>query len=343
MAMAQSTVSRTSGSALRDTLRKYEIGVANPKDRGQAALEVFRLRDEIEGAITKLQADHVDIRSELTRLESADAVLKRSSAKFVKELKASGGLTAVRSVDPPPVEKWWWYIDVVLAAKNKRALISTIVIAVVVIVLLIGGGIGLTLLAGPQNVRDALKYIGQAEAALQQKDYDTAITYYEKAATLTPPLTRITPTPEYKGTPQKMDFGAANADPQIYLAALYTIKGRAADAAKMEQDAEIVMGSRIAVLEAIAQAYLNMNELDRSSTTVEELLQLKPDDARAFYIRGSIRELREQLQDALADFQQAAKLAQAQFNASLFAMAQTRYVNLLQRIPNQQPTAEGGS
>jgi tetratricopeptide (TPR) repeat protein len=343
MAMAQNSVSRTSGSALRDMLRKYEIGVANPKDKGQAALEVFRLRDEIEEAITKLQVDHVDIRSELSRLDSADALLKRSAAKFVRELKAGGGLAAVRAVDSPPANNWWWYIDIVLAAKKRRTLISTVIITIVVIVILVGGGILVTLLSGPQNVRDALKYIGQAEAALQQNNYDAAIADYEKAATLTPPLTRITPTPVFVGTPQKMDFGSANADPQIYLAALYAIKGRTADAAQMEQDAEIIMGSRVAVLEALAQAYFNMNELDRASTTIEKLMTLNPDDARGFYIRGSIRETNGQLQDALTDFQQSAKLAQAQFNSTLFAMAQTRYVNLLQRIPNQQPTQEGGS
>jgi tetratricopeptide (TPR) repeat protein len=343
MAMAQSSASRTSASTLRDTLRKYEINVANPKDKGQAALETFRLRDVIEDAITKLQADHVDIRAELTRLESTDAVLKRNMAKFVHELKASGGLAAVRAVEAPPESKWWWYIDVTLAAKNKRTLISSVIIAAVVIVVAVGAGIAMTLLAGPQNVRDANKYIGQGEAYIQNKDYDAAIAAYEKAATLTPPLTRITPTAEVVGTPKKFDFGAANADPQIYLAALYATKGRAADAAKMELDAEIVMGSRIVVLEALAQAFLNMNELDRSLATIDELMKLKPDDARGFYIRGSIRELKEQWQDALTDFQESARLAQEQFNSSLFAMAQTRYVNLLQRIPNQQPTQEGGS
>ena len=344
MAMTQKSVSRTSGSALRDMLRKYEIGVANPKDKGQAALEVFRLRDEIEEAIAKLQTDHVDIRSELSRLESADAVLQRSTTKFVRELKAGGGLAAVRSVDSPPASKWWWYIDVVLAAKNRRAFTSAAIIASVVIVLVVGGYIIIDRVAGPPtNVRDALKYIGQAEAYLQKKDYDAAIAEYEKAATLTPPLSRITPTPVYEGTPKKFVYSSANADPQIYLAALYAIKGRTADAAKMEQDAEIIMGNRITVLEALAQAFFNMNELDHATTTIDELMKLKPDDARAFYIRGSIREVRDQLQDALVDFQESAQLAQDQFNSTLFAMAQTRYVNLLQRLPNQQPTKEGGS
>ncbi|MHB1356752.1 MAG: tetratricopeptide repeat protein [Anaerolineae bacterium] len=344
MAMAQSSISRTSGSVLRDLLRKYEIGVANPKDKGQAALEVFRLRDEIEESITKLQADRVDIRSELSRLESADAVLRRGTAKFVRELKASGGLAAVRTVESPSANKWWWYIDVVLATKNKRAFTSTAIIAAIVIVVVVGGFIIVDRVAGPPtNVRDALKFIGQAEAALQQKDYDTAITLYEQAATLTPPLSRITPTPVFEGTPQKFTYSYSNADPQVYLAALYAIKGRTADAARMEQDAEAIMGTRVVVLESIAQAFFNMNELDRASATIEELMKLKPDNARGFYIRGSISEARDQLQDALVDFQKAAQLAQEQFNSTLFAMAQTRYVNLLQRLPNQSPTQEGGS
>jgi hypothetical protein len=344
MAMSQTSVSRTSGSGLRDLLRKYEIGVANPKDKRQAVLETFRLRDEIEAAVAKLQTDHVDIRSELTRLQSADALLKRNTGKFVRELKSSGGLAAVRTKESPPESQWWWYIDVVMMATNRRTIITTVIIAAVVIVAVVGGFTLIDKVAGPpSNVRDALKFIGQGEAYLQSKNYDAAIIEYEKAATLTPPLTRITPTPVVEGTPKFYDYGASNADPQIYLAALYSIKGRTADAVQMEKDAETVMGSRTAVLEAIAQAYFNMNELDRASATIVELMKINPEDARGFYIRGSIREIREEFQDALADFQLAAKFAQKGFNQTLYAMAQTRYVNLLQRVPNQQPTKEGGS
>jgi cytochrome c-type biogenesis protein CcmH/NrfG len=81
-----------------------------------------------------------------------------------------------------------------------------------------------------------------------------------------------------------------------------------------------------------------MNEIDYASAKVAELLEQNPENARGYYIRGSIYEVQGEFQDALADFKLSGELAQNQFNASLFAMAQTRYVNLLQRLPNEAPT-----
>ncbi len=337
MSMVQTSATRTSATALREMLHSYEIGVANPKGKGKAALEVFRLRDQIEEAVTKLQTDHVDIRAELTRLESADSVLRASTAKIVKELKPSGGLAEVRAQENPPEDKWWWYIDAVLAARNKRRYISTGITAGAIVIVLVVAYILVDRFAGPPPAfKEALDHITKAEGYLQAQNYDAAILEYESAATLTPPEVRVTPTTKAVGTPQQMAPVYANADPQIYLAALYTIKGRTTEAKSMAKAAENIMGSREGVLEALAQAYYNMNELDYASQTIDELLALNIDNARAYYIRGGIREMRNELPEALVDFQHSAELAQAQFASQLYAMAQTRYVNLLQRMPNAQ-------
>jgi len=335
MAMVQSYTSRTSATEFRELLRSYEIAVANPKGKGEAALEAFRLRDKIEDLVVKLQESHVDIRAELTRLASADSLLQGSASKFVKELKASGGLAAVRARENPPQERWWWYIDVVLAAKNRKRIIGASITVGVIVIILVVVFVVVDKVAGPPPAfKEALSHITLAEGYLQSKDYDSAIREYEMAATLTPPELRMTPTvPPVAGTPQSMAPVYANADPQIYLAALYAIKGRDLDATSMEKAAERVMGSREGVLEALAQAFYNMNELEFASKTVDELLALNIDNARAYYIRGGIREMNGENEDALADFQHSAELAQAQFNSQLFAMAQTRYVNLLQRLP----------
>jgi len=339
MAMMQSYVARTSVSELRELLRKYEIEVANPKGKGEGALEAFRLRDKIEDVVARLQETHVDIRAELTRLESADSLLRASTAKFNRELKAIGGLAAVREKENPPEERWWWYIDVALAARNKKRTTSIAITAGAIVVILVVVFVVIDKVAGPPPAfKEALDHITKAEAFLQVQDYDSAILEYEAAATLTPPELRMTPTVHVVGTPKSMAPVYANADPQIYLAALYTIKGREMDAAAMRKAAEKIMGSKEGMLEALAQAFYNMNELDYASQTVDELLALNSNNARAYYIRGGIREMRNEFADALADFELAAKLAQEQFNSQLFAMAQTRYVNLLQRLPAIEPT-----
>ncbi|MHB9034300.1 MAG: tetratricopeptide repeat protein [Anaerolineae bacterium] len=336
MAMVQTNISRTSGTALREMLRQYEIGVANPKEKGQQILDVFRLRDEIEESVTKLQSDHVDIRAELTRLESADALLIASTSKFNKELRSSGGLAAARAKSNSPEEKWWWYIDVALAAKNKRRFLTLGITAGSIIIILAVALLLVNRYAGPPPAfKESLTHMTKAEGYLQEKNYNAAIAEIEIAATLTPPELRITPTADVKGTVQSMAPVYANADPQVYLAVLYTLTGRPSQATSMEKAAEMIMGSREGVLEAMAQEYFNLNELDYASKTVDDLLALNIDNARAYYIRGSIEEMRNQLPEALADFKHSAELAQAQFASTLFAMAQTRYVNLLQRIPNE--------
>ena len=109
----------------------------------------------------------------------------------------------------------------------------------------------------------------------------------------------------------------------------------------MEAAAERIMGKREAVLEALGQAYYNMGEIDLASQTVEELLSINKDNARAYFIRGGIYELQGKRLEALADFTLCSELAQAQFNQQLYAIAKTRYVSLLQQVPElPTPTYE---
>jgi len=97
------------------------------------------------------------------------------------------------------------------------------------------------------------------------------------------------------------------------------------------------MGKREYVIESIAQAFYNMGEIDFAAAKVEELLAINPKSARAYYIRGGIYEAREQYAQALADFKYSGDLAVEQYQSQLYAMAQTRYVNLLKRMEVTAP------
>lgn len=85
---------------------------------------------------------------------------------------------------------------------------------------------------------------------------------------------------------------------------------------------------------ALVRAYESVGRLDEAMVRVEESVELAPDLPQVYLMRGGVLEAMNQTSEAIADYEKAADLAQAQGEDALYVLARTRMGMLLQRAPS---------
>lgn len=295
---------------LRDLIREYEIGAANLKGRGVAALDLLKLRDSIEDEAARLQADGVDLRPELTRVETSDNVLERKTSTLVHELRSVGGLAGARQERRPPQERWWWYVDIALAERQRKQATRFVLIVGAALIVVFGADYLLNRFYGMSPVeKEARQYTISAEQHMRDQDIDGAIAEYQQAVATLPSL----------------------GEAHVALAVLYDKKGMAKESAEAFRAAEETFSRREDYFVAVSRAYEALGSMDEALRYAQQAVDVAPDSAQAYLIRGGVYESLNKVTEANADYLKAGELAQEHGENTLYVLARTRLGMLLQR------------
>jgi len=310
--MAEGREAATAAAALREMLRKLEIGVSDVKGRGEGVLDLLRMRDQVETEVVRLSEEGMDLRPESTRIEVIDNILARKAGAIGRELREMGGLPGARRLEKPSREHYWWYGDIALAERRRKTAIKSSATIIGVLAVLLLANFLMDKFFGLDPIeKQARGHTTQAEQYLFQGDLADAIAEYEQALVILPDL----------------------AEARLQLGVLYEKEGRNEEAQAAFSAAEAIMGDRPNFLVALAQAYQRVGEAESAMARVQEAIELAPDLAMAYMIRGGLYEEMDQIPEAAADFERAAELAHEQGNDQLYVMAKVRLGMGLQRAP----------
>ena len=311
--MAEGREALTAAVSLRQMIRELEIGVASIDGCGLGVLHLLRTRDKVESEIARLGKQGMDLRAEMTRIEVVDSIFARKAGHIGRELREVGGLAGARRSENPPLEHSWWYVDVALAQRRHKVAIKGVTIAIGVLLLLMVSNYLLDKFFGLDPIqKQARIHTTQAERHLLSGDYADAIAEYERAVAVDP----------------------SDGQPRIQLGVLYEMEGRTEEAQAALAAAEAAIGDRADYLVVLSQAYQGLGDPEAAVAAVQEAIDLKPDFALAYMIRGGLHEQMGKTEDALADYEYTADLAQDQGNDQLYVVAKVRLAMTLQSAPS---------
>jgi len=314
--MGESKEAATAAVKLREMIRELEVGVANLRGKGEAVLDLLRLRDQAGAEMSRLEAE-MDLRPEKTRLETVDSIFTRKTTQIMSELRAIGGLAGARSKENPPEEHWWWYLDTFLAERQRKFAIRAVITVVAVAVLLVVANYLMNRFFGMNPVeKKAYAYVSSGEQYMARGDTDKAIAEYEQAVATLPSL----------------------GDAQVALGVLYELKGEKDKSQAAFAAGEAAYTDHTEYLLALSRAYQSVNNLDKALEVAQEAVKASPDSAYAYLVRGGVYEMMDDLNHALEDYDKASTLAQEQGQDTVYVLAKTRFATLLQKAGAQAPT-----
>ena len=299
------------GPELRNMLRSCELSVANLKDLGAGALDLLRTLDRITEALEVLRDRGMDVRSEETRLEGIQNILRRKISLLLKELRAVGGLARAREREapPPPETHWWWHLDLVHREWQRARLQRYLKVVAI--------GVALVTLAvfayrrfvpyDPIFVAK-MEHTGLAERYVEDGDINAALAEYEAARAI----------------------DQSDPDILIWLGMLYERQGRSEESQEAFAEAEGLVGERAEFLVMRGFNYGRLGDVDKALADGQEAVALSPDLAQAHLVLAGAYEVGGDARRALEELEITAELAQKDGNDSLYVIAKTRQAMLMQ-------------
>ncbi len=300
--MVESTPPETGLTELRDDIRELEITAANLRGRGGRVLDVFALRDSVQERIDALAERGMDLRAELTRLETVDNMIRRQGGVLGRELAGSGGMERARQERRPPDRYWWWFADIEHAQRLRKSAIRYAAIIVGVLVVLLVGNAVLTRRYGlsPEEQK-AQEIASSGERLIAQGDLQGAIAAYEAANEVTP-----------------------QADSYLWLAALYTAQGQEALAEQAVASALEVQPDKRIAYNTLVRNYEMLGNLDAAEDWAYKALAIDDAYAQTWLSLGSVTESRGDRNAAIKLYEEAARLANEQGSDALYVLARMR-------------------
>lgn len=301
----QNTEPRGAAGPLRDKIRDMEIGLAKLKRlSGEDVAALLKLRDEIAHDVAALTEQGVDLRPELTRITSIDGMLTSKAGIIVRK-----GLATARRAENPPEDHWWWYLDGYLAEQQRKWLIRTgAIIAGVLLVVLIGNWVMDRFFGMSPTEKQAFAHTSRADQLLMNGDLAGAVAEYE----------------------QSLIYVPDDGDVLAALGILYEAQGQTAKSEEMLTRARQAFENPEGYWITVAQTYRLVGEKDKAMEAVNTALEVQPESAYAYYVRGIIHQEAGETFEALQDYEQAANLASEQNQNELFVMARSQYGMVLQ-------------
>jgi tetratricopeptide (TPR) repeat protein len=275
------------------------------------------LFDSVAARLAELHAGGQALRAEEARWEAASAAFRRKAGAFLRALGGLGALAEARRVRQPEPDAWWWFIDRWLIEKRRVQLRRLALGAAVVVALLALLGILYNRFLAPDPAtRERLRHEQTADSLLMDGNPAGALDEVEQALGYAPGDASLL---AMKGVLQQ-ELGQFVAQ-ETFAAA------------------EKAAGSREAFLIIRAQMYMRAAYGQAMLADAQEIVAANPESAPGYLLLGQANELVGKGQDALAAYEQSGRLADAQNNPQLAAIARMNMATLMQQI--QVGTPEG--
>lgn len=307
----------TPADTLRRTLREAEEESALLLRGRGALLPLLHRLDAIAQGLQTLEAEGIDLRPERTRWKSLCTQLRRGAERLVRHAQEGPkALQQARQELHPPDELWWWSLDLLAAEQRRRRLTRTLRAAsIALLVLALLGGAAYFFLRPDPLTAQKLRLYAAADQAIQAGRWEEALARYQEAAALDPqdpePWLRLGWAQERTG-----DEGAAQAS---------------------FREAATRFGDPFAYELALARLYVEVGDSQRALPYALRATELNPQSPHAFYVLASAYEGSGKFVEALQALQTCDRLAEAQGDAELVAMARVRVGMLLQQMAVPTP------
>jgi tetratricopeptide (TPR) repeat protein len=305
----------TRADELRDQLNELEARVGRlGYGLGQEALTIPALFDAVSAGLASFQAEGQAMRAEEARLTTVSADLRRKARLLLREIGGVAPLRAARNARQPDPGHWWWFLDEWVAAKRRAQLRGLLWVAAgLVAVLLLLFAVYQLFLAPDPATRERLRRQQAAESLAVEGNLAGALSEVEEALTIAPGDPSLL---TLKGTLQQ-GLGQSQRAEETFSAA------------------EAAFGEREVFLLARGQAYLIANQAQAALADAQALLVLNPQSAPGYMLLGRAQEWLENYPEAIAAYQQAATLAEAQGDFQLTGLARVNMGMLMQRMRAQ--------
>lgn len=307
----------TPADTLRRNLREAEEGVALLLREKGELLPILRRMDAIAEGLRALEAEGLDLRPERTRWESLCAQVQHGVERLVRHAQEGArGLRQARLERNPAEEAWWWRLDLLAAERRRRRLMRLAKAGGIVVLILAILGVGAYLFLRPDPItQQKLQLYLAAEQAIQEGRWEEAIARYQEATSLDPD------------------------DPEPWLR-LGWAQEQAGDQESAQQSLEraaALFGDAFAYELALARLYVESGDFAQALPHALKASELNPESPHAFYVLATAYEGTSQLPQAIQALQTCERLAEAQGNAELLAMARVRLGVVLQRLAVPTP------
>lgn len=293
----------TPADDLREVLRQCELKVVTLKGTGTEATSFLRLMDEAQSLFGELEAKGIDLRAERARWETIEQQLYSHAALLVREIQTAGRLAQLRETTKPTPDRWWWFLDEEVRRQRQQAFKRMAVGGIVALLILsIAGLLYRRFLAPDPLTRQTFLLTERAERAIEEGQLEEALTEYEALRELAPD----------------------DAEVFLRLGVLYEALERDIDATQAYARAHALLGSQEDFFLERGMLYLEVGQWASARADGEAALALNPESALGYLVLAGAYEAQDQLPEAVDALHQAADLAHAQGNDTLYALIKIR-------------------
>jgi cytochrome c-type biogenesis protein CcmH/NrfG len=286
------------------------IGQSNPENAQKILLKM----DVAYRKIQTMTRAGISVTGPATQLEYLAVSLERNARTFLRDIGGSECLQALRAVQSPESEQRWYFLDTTYHQQIRRRLRTVgISVGIIAIVLAILIGIYQRFLAPDPVVSAKYSHQVNAEQFLTQSKPDLALLEINQALAL----------------------GSEDPDLIVLRGVTEDVLGQTALSTADFALAEAKIGDREAFLLMRAETWMRANLLDKGLQDATEVIRNNPSSAQGFFYVGRANELLKNYTTAIAAYEHASQLAEAQGKIELNATVRVMLAMLIQSVPPQ--------
>jgi tetratricopeptide (TPR) repeat protein len=243
------------------------------------------------------------------------AKLRHRKRRFLNEV--SDHLKPAREQVAPKRSRWWWYLDEAAARQRLSTLLRVGAVAAVVIALLAVAYLAYRrFLAPPPSVGQAYRRMEAGQGLVEEGNPAAALADFEAAAELTP----------------------QNPEPWLWQGVLYDGLNESDRAQGAFDVAQSLYDTPLDFYLNRGRIYLEAGRLEQAETDAKRAIAENPASGWPYYLRAAVDVRRGAYDEALADLDRAAEMAQEAGDTQLEALARTQQVHVMRMAPLLNPT-----
>ncbi|HDQ73388.1 MAG TPA: hypothetical protein ENN19_15040 [Chloroflexi bacterium] len=315
--ISPSAAAQTPLDRVRQPLEQAEGLLSSLQGVEDGALRLLHLLDQVDEAIGELESAGADVRAEKARFESVQDRLRQRQAQFVRQVGRT--LQEERAVVQSDRLRWWWFLDESVALQ-RRERIRRLLLGGLALVFLCAATWFLyeRYLAPPPDLRHAWQHSDVGERLAKGGDWQGGLLEFEKASAY---------------VPNEATFW-------VWQGVLHAKLDQKAEAEKAFDVARALYDEPLDFLLQRAVSYMAAGDLAAANADVEAAISEHPHSGRSYYIRANIALEENRYLAALADLDEAARLAREAGDSELEAAARVQKALVFQFLPEGTATPD---
>ncbi|MCX7667755.1 MAG: hypothetical protein N2Z84_02355 [Atribacterota bacterium] len=293
---------------VRTWIEEYVKKVANLKDQKGKEIELLHLRDKIEEWLSFYRSQGAFVDPEETRIGNFDALLEKQCSLFVR-MVGKKALEGERKKLNPSRERWWWWIDETVKQRRKAKIRKRLILSAIAAVTLLS--LYFLVFRLPPAEQSYLNAMTRAEQLIDAEKWEEAIQACKEAVVLFP----------------------ERPTPYVVMGCIHEKLGEEEKAQEAFVQAEPLYSRKSDFLLEKATWYFRLALLDKSQTTVAEILQEEPENLSALNLLGSLYEAENRVVEAIKVYEKLLELAEKKEELTLIPVVKMKIGMLQLRLP----------